>query len=131
MIKNQCPKCGYQTPFTKAVLASKTVPVSCKSCGIKLFRSHQVTKTWAYLGGSLGLIALILILMANGLRAAVYALLSYSIVLTLAYIGELFKFCLIELDDEQRKNFTKKSQKNILIVFVIIVLGAKFYILDV
>ncbi|MFA0791415.1 hypothetical protein ACCI51_12730 [Microbulbifer echini] len=102
MIRKKCSGCSENTAFYKAFFASKSFPFACGGCGEKQFRRHDISKTLAYFGASLGLFTLLFLFMAKGLQIATISLFGFLFLLLLSYVFELFIFDLSEYGDQEK-----------------------------
>lgn len=130
MIKSKCSSCGSTMAFLKAAFASKSFPLECKDCGKRQFRRHDVSKTLAYIGGSIGLFGLLFLFMDKGPQVAGISLAIYLSLIVITYIVELFLFNLSEYTNREESRVKRKSKTNIWIAVIVLFLGTIFYIFD-
>lgn len=130
MIKKKCSNCGFDATFLKAFWASRAFLLRCDQCKAKQFRRHSVSKSLTFLGGSIGLFALLFLYMANGLHVASLSLIGYVFLLLTAYIVELSIFDLAEYTDQEEQQVKGRSKKNVWIAVAVIFLGTIFYVFE-
>lgn len=130
MIRNKCSVCGAKTAFFKSVFASRNFPLTCGNCDEKQFRRHDVSKSLAYFGASIGLFTLLFLFMAKGLQIATNSLFGFLCLLFLVYVSELFVFDLSAYGSQEKNRVAIQSKRNIWIAIVVIFLGVVFYVFD-
>lgn len=130
MIKQKCSRCGSDTAFVKAFLASKVLPAYCNHCSIKLTRKHTISSSLMFVGFSVGLFVLLFLFLSHGMNMVASAFTLFILMMVVAYVSELFIFDLVEYSEAEEKRSINKSLRNALIGIFVILLGAVLYIFD-
>lgn len=130
MINNKCSSCGAKVDFLNAFFASRSFPITCRNCGEKQFRRHDLSNSLAYFGASIGVFALLYILLAQGMQRATILFVCYLCLLFLLYVLELFVFDLSVFGNKEINQVAIQSKRNIWIAITTIFFGVIFYVFD-
>lgn len=82
------------------------------------------------MGGTFGPFALLFLFMVDGLESVALTLFGYLILVLIVYVAELYICDLSEYTEHDESRAIKKSKRNVLFVFVVILLGTIFYVFD-
>ena len=128
--KSCCSVCGEAIGFPENFIASKLFPAKCNSCGASNYRRHIVSSSLSFIVTSIGLLAIIFVVMMNGFAYAFNVIIVCIVIISASYFIEVMMFPLYEFTKEAKEKNIKISKNRSWIFSAVIIISLICYYLS-
>ena len=130
MNEMNCPNCNNSIYFLYRFFTSKLFPVTCKTCGARLYLDRYASSLTVSFALSIGLFGIIILAITKGFQFALMLLFCIIFLCITVFIAESIIGKIYVMDSATKRKKKFKSYFNSIIGLLFLLLAVALYLMD-